>query len=265
MLAAWQLRGWGISGPGGRRNKSRPANFLAMAALVPLISLAAPTAQAMYISLGDLTTPETIGDGLHDSEFSTLDSSWLPDANTADFLPANPSLIAGPGGATWSLMGAGFGDVTINALDSSDHSGSTLAISTLEGSLGSQTVAGIVGAALDTWAAVSLFTNLGQVADGNVGVGATEASGGHLGDIRVAAWDFNASNILAHTFQPGTEAIFDDGTIAGDVHINSTAITWVDNASAGAFEFDLLTAMLHETGHALGLGHSDDSLSVVVC
>ncbi|MHC4174808.1 MAG: matrixin family metalloprotease [Planctomycetota bacterium] len=116
-----------------------------------------------------------------------------------------------------------------------------------------------ISAALDVWASVSWFTNLGQVADGGVHAGASQATGGHLGDIRVAAWEIITSpSILAHAWQPGTEAIFGPGgTLGGDMHFD-VGKTWVNNPAdvAGNGQYDFYTVALHELGHSLGLDHS---------
>ena len=176
--------------------------------------------------------------------FSLFGSAWLPGPNTAR-QTATPT----PGGATWSIMGAGFTKVLVPGVA---HSGNlTVAISSLLG--GGE--AAIFGAALDIWAGASGFTNLGQVADGAVNAGATQAAGGHLGDIRFAAWE---TDFLAHAFQPGTEAVFGPGgTIGGDAHFDVNR-TWVNNPNdvGGNGQFDLFTLAIHEVGHSLGVGHS---------
>jgi hypothetical protein len=115
-----------------------------------------------------------------------------------------------------------------------------------------------INAALNVWAGASWFTNLGQVADGGVDAGALQINDGHLGDIRVAAWEITTPTILAHAYQPGTEAIFGPGgTIAGDMHFD-VGHTWVDDPLdvSGDGDFDFYTVALHELGHSLGLDHS---------
>lgn len=202
----------------------------------------------------------THGNGLTRSDFVLLPTSWDPGVNTAR---VNAGIIPAPGGATWSIMGAGFVDVS--TFDSG-HVGTTQAITALGvAGWGVAQYAAMIDAAMNVWAAASGFTNLGQVADGGVNAGASEASGGALGDIRIAAWEIGSANVLAHAFQPGNESIFGaGGSIAGDLHMDINR-NWVDdpNAVAGSGVFDIFTVMLHEIGHSLGLGHTNVAGSVM--
>ncbi|MHC4750749.1 MAG: matrixin family metalloprotease [Planctomycetota bacterium] len=184
-------------------------------------------------------------------DYGILGTAWDPGANTASFRPAPVA----PGGATFSITGAG---LTADFGYGLSHTGTTAQIIAL--GVPGYTLchyAADISSALDVWAAPSLFTNLGQVADGGVNFAAPQASGGHLGDIRVAAWEITAPPVLAHAYQPGIESMFLGGTIAGDMHFD-VARTWVDNAADVPFngQFDFYTVALHELGHSLGLGHS---------
>jgi hypothetical protein len=64
--------------------------------------------------------------------------------------------------------------------------------------------------------------------------------------------------VLAHTFYP---ASVNSEPIAGDMHLNADE-SW-SVAGTGNGNVDLYSVVLHETGHALGLGHSDDPSSVM--
>ncbi len=75
------------------------------------------------------------------------------------------------------------------------------------------------------------------------------ASGSH-GD----AYPFVGTNVLAHTFYP---APLNAEPIAGDMHFNA-AESW--GVGSG---IDLFSVALHEAGHALGLGHSDNPSAVM--
>ncbi|MCO5297801.1 MAG: matrixin family metalloprotease [Fimbriimonadaceae bacterium] len=190
------------------------------------------------------------------SAYSLLSMKWAPGANTAQDMSPN---LGTPGGATWSVMGAGLG-----MQGAETHAG---ALTTSLGGLigGSSTAEEIaaIGWAIDTWAAVCNFTNLGMVADGGVNGGASQASGGHLGDMRFAAiGGFSGGSVIAHAYTPGTEATVSWGTLGGDVHFN-TAFGYVDNPNAGSGSIDFATIALHEIGHALGLGHSTVTGSVM--
>jgi hypothetical protein len=207
-----------------------------------------------------------------------------------------------PGGATWSIMAAGhlapFGDVyhPANAL-SLDFFGLTafpdgsISTSHFPGGMITPTYAGLwglsVGAAvpyealavdwaLDRWAAISGFTNLGPVADGDGGTanngsnwngnGALDLYGGDIGDIRIAAYNF-LDAVLADTYQPGDASSPGFGTydnIGGDAHFAKTVANiagfhWLnDPTSTLAGDpngYDFQTDMLHEMGHALGMAH----------
>lgn len=181
--------------------------------------------------------------------YSIFGTKWDPGANTAS------TLIGTPGGATFSIMGSGL-DL---ANGDSDHNGagSTLPIQSLILFDPAFDYVGMMNWALDEWASVSGFTNLGVVTDGGADVGASEANDGHLGDIRVGAWPFNPALGVAHGFAPNTQTLFGGpaGTVGGDIHFEPY-VTW-DNDDFLGFGFDIRTVALHEVGHALGLDHSD--------
>ena len=236
--------------------------ILRIAVIASSLTLALP-ASAGLLQGGHMCTNHaghtgmtTANNGLSSSNFTFFPTptAWDPGVNTGR-VGGHPA----PGGATWSIMGAGLVDVS--TFDGG-HVGATQAITSLGvAGWGVAQYASMINAALDIWAAASGFTNLGQVADSGTNAGAAGAAG----DIRVAAWEIGASNVLAHAYQPGTEAIFGPGgSIAGDVHMDVNR-NWTDNAAdtTGNGQFDIFTVMLHELGHALGLGHTNVAGSVM--
>ena len=204
------------------------------------------TARTILVAAGLLVVAS------HSAAFSLLTAKWAPGVNTAQSMSGN---LGTPGGATWSVMAAGL------RIENWETHGGALTTSLAALTSGDETA--MISAAINTWAAVCNFTNLGMVADGGVNGGASQASGGHLGDIRLGAIGGFPSGVLAHAYEPGTEAYWGaGGTITGDVHFN-TAYTWVDNPNASSSQYDFYTVALHELGHSLGLGHSTVAGSVM--
>src|SRR4030042_3195942 len=120
--------------------------FMVVLVLAFLLVLGSESWASMYIN----PTPNT-GDG----DYGLLSTAWDPGTNTARF-GGNPA----PGGATWSVMGAGLGDVSIGGQDPHGGSPTTFLCAFDDGGVDEITT---IGLALDVWAATSGFKNLGKV------------------------------------------------------------------------------------------------------
>ena len=207
---------------------------------------------------------------LNRSNFTYIDtpSKWNPGPNTAQY-----GGYSAAGGASWSAIPSGvpIADTApfAETIDHPTEGPDALSVDIIDLITGAEptgTEYEQFNMALNLWASVSGFTNLGKVADG--AAESPGATGGavneHLGDIRIAGYQFDGpGGVLAHAFQPGTSDMF-NGAIAGDVHLDSEEL-WIDDSShiPGDGRFDFFTTVLHEIGHALGLDHSYEPGSVM--
>lgn len=139
-------------------------------------------------------------------------------------------------------------------------------------------------AAFDTWSAAADL-HFVQVVDDGSPLGFVGPTAGRVGDIRIGAFGFLApfDAFAGHTFEPpgGSSplAAYWNGTGQksdfGDVNLNkwaffSTFEGLAEGDSFGGFPNDLQGLLVHEIGHALGLGHpeedgvqGDEALSVM--
>ncbi len=219
-----------------------------------------------------LVTPASatiwVAGSIADDHFTYLGTptKWDPGPNTASFhgfvAPAGPML---PGAASWSVMPIG----TLS--DAFDPHGATAVLGGGAGTVmvgaGAGTEIATYAAMLAVWDAASGFSSLGIVADTGATFNTFEPGPGNtlFGDIRIGEIAMDGpGSVLAHAFQPGTSVTFGGTpTIGGDAHFDAAEV-WADLVLGGpAGSFDYASVVLHELGHALGLGHSADPAAIM--
>jgi hypothetical protein len=109
--------------------------------------------------------------------------------------------------------------------------------------------------AFQTWA-VNTNVNIGLVADDGEPLGTVGRPQGdpRFGDVRLAAYPMSAE-----VFGVATPFDMTAGTYAGDIKLNSN----VGFGMGIEGSYDLFTVLLHEAGHALGIGPSADPASAM--
>lgn len=107
--------------------------------------------------------------------------------------------------------------------------------------------------AFNAWSSVANLTFI-EVADDGVNFNTMTTSG----DIRIGGETMDGpSGVLAHAFYPDPHWYFSAG---GDLHFDTSEAWVIDNLVDG---ISIFWVALHEIGHSLGLGHSEESKSVM--
>ncbi len=229
---------------------------------------ASPDAVASYINIldPDAESNHAFGAGELASGFTLSGTAWDPGPGTSR-IGGSPA----PGGATWSILPAGLrihGDLREGSGGVMDFSHRPVAqtgdFDLLLDPPGREFE--IVGQVLDSWASHSGFSNLGHVTDRGAPIGSPDKLAG-VGDIRVGLFELFPLDTLAHTFRPSTtQQVASGGSAGGDMHVDRDRI-WLDDPNdtnpRNSLDYDLYTVLLHEMGHALGLGHSSSPEAVM--
>jgi hypothetical protein len=170
---------------------------------------------------------------------------------SADLLAGNP-VMACPGPLTEA---GAIGEYVEEGTGWSKATGGTVALKyffeTLTNKIPAATVQSEVERAFQVWASYTNVTfSAAQVQGAVRSIDILFASGAH-GD----AYPFDGpGGVLAHTFYP---APLNGEPIAGDMHFDA------DESWSVGTNTDLFSVALHETGHALGLGHSSNPGAVM--